>query len=231
MTDRFPAAHAWGLTVEGGWSDDPRDPGGATYAGISQRAVVGVDLDGDGRADYDLDGDGDVDRDDILKLRHRVESGDAAAVALIARTYRTRYWAAIRGDDLPWPLSLAVYDAAINSGPGPAIVLLQRAAGVEPDGALGPATLAGARVLAGVDWIGRLTRERIALYARICERRLNVALDQQQARLALHGSLPKYVPLTRDQIGAAHEHAYAFLAGWMTRVALLAKRCGEGARA
>jgi lysozyme family protein len=41
---------------------------------------------------------------------------------------------------LPWPLSQVQFDGAVNTGIGQQMKFLQRAAGVNPDGAWGPNT-------------------------------------------------------------------------------------------
>ncbi len=56
--------------------------------------------------------------------------------------YRRDYWNRIAGDALPRPLALLVFDAAVNNGSERAARWLQAAAGVVPDGSVGPATLA-----------------------------------------------------------------------------------------
>ncbi|OYV34179.1 MAG: hypothetical protein B7Z80_21940, partial [Rhodospirillales bacterium 20-64-7] len=56
--------------------------------------------------------------------------------------YRRDYWTALRGDELPLPVAMVAFDAAVNAGPRRAITWLQRAAGQPSDGVLGPATLA-----------------------------------------------------------------------------------------
>jgi len=47
---------------------------------------------------------------------------------------------------LPAPVDLAVFDAAVNVGPGRSAKWLQRAVGVDADGILGPGTLAAVAV-------------------------------------------------------------------------------------
>jgi lysozyme family protein len=56
--------------------------------------------------------------------------------------YRRDYWDRMSGDALPLPLALLVFDAAVNNGLRHAACWLQMAAGVAPDGVIGPATLA-----------------------------------------------------------------------------------------
>lgn len=55
--------------------------------------------------------------------------------------YKTDYWTASSCDGFPWPLSLYVFDAAVNHGTGPAKTMLQEVVGVPQDGIIGPRTL------------------------------------------------------------------------------------------
>jgi lysozyme family protein len=55
--------------------------------------------------------------------------------------YKQDYWDACRCDDLPAPLALLVFDAAVNCGPGRSVKWLQKVVGVTQDGTIGPATL------------------------------------------------------------------------------------------
>jgi lysozyme family protein len=52
--------------------------------------------------------------------------------------YRRDFWDAIHGEDLPKTLRFDLFDGAVNSGPAQATKWLQRALGVEDDGALAP---------------------------------------------------------------------------------------------
>lgn len=65
---------------------------------------------------------------------------EAAALAI----YRRDYWDKVRGDELPWPLDMALFDYAFNSGCGNAARTLQRLLNVKADGQVGPVTLAAA---------------------------------------------------------------------------------------
>lgn len=72
----FNKAAAIILKNEGGYVNDPNDPGGATNHGISLRFLKTIGIDGD------LDGDGDIDVDDI-KLLTPTSSGEI---------YRKYFW-------------------------------------------------------------------------------------------------------------------------------------------
>ena len=63
-------------------------------------------------------------------------------MTLVERIYRQSYWDACCCDELPEPLRLVVFDAAVNSGVGQSIKWLQATLGVEPDGRIGPLTMA-----------------------------------------------------------------------------------------
>jgi lysozyme family protein len=115
----FEAALAVVLAHEGGYVDHPSDPGGATNRGITRATLAGWR----GRP--------------VSKAEVRALGRDEAAAI-----YRARYWNAVRGDDLPAGLDLAVFDFAVNAGPGRAIRTLQQVLGVRQDGAIGPQTLA-----------------------------------------------------------------------------------------
>lgn len=116
---RFDICLKFVLGVEGGYSNDPSDRGGATKCGITQAVYD----------DY---------RTRAGRCRQPVVGIDGTEIADI---YRLQYWKAVHGDQLPRPLDLVVFDAAVNHGPRQAILFLQRAIGADDDGIFGPATL------------------------------------------------------------------------------------------
>lgn len=111
---------------EGGWSNHAADPGGLTRWGWTLKTLVAK------RIDVNLDGK--IDGRDLSDLTE-----DHAR-----RLYRRHFWDAVRGDELPGPLAMVVFNSAVNQGPGRATRFLQQAVGATVDGAIGPATLAAA---------------------------------------------------------------------------------------
>jgi lysozyme family protein len=107
------------LNEEGGFADNPGDPGGATNMGITRKTLSAW------RGEP-------VSREDVMML----EKNEAA------RIYREKFWMAIEGDDLPDGLDLAMFDDGVLSGPRTAIRDLQQALGVRVDGLMGPVTRA-----------------------------------------------------------------------------------------
>ena len=101
--DRFERAFALLAVHEGGYSNHPDDPGGATNRGVTQRTY------------------------DSYRARHGLERRDVRQITdgEVAEIYRGQYWDAIRGDDLPAGVAYCVFDAAVNSGPGRALRWLQ----------------------------------------------------------------------------------------------------------
>jgi lysozyme family protein len=85
------------------------------------------------------------------------------AVAL----YRARYWQKIQGDSLPRAVALAVFDAAVNMSPAPAIKLLQRVLRV--DGVMGPVTVAAVGRANPVALIAAFLGERCRFYRHLAE--------------------------------------------------------------
>jgi len=119
--ERFDRCLAEVLRMEGGYADDPRDPGGETKFGVTRTTLSEA-------------------------LGRPASAGEAAALSMAeaGEIYRRLYWAATRCGELPAGLDLLVFDTAVNMGPLTAARLLQEALGVTADGVIGAETLAHA---------------------------------------------------------------------------------------
>jgi lysozyme family protein len=132
---------AFAFEAEGGYSDDPADPGGATNLGITLAELVRWR----GRP---------VDKAELRALTR----DEAAAI------YRAGYWNATRCADLPPGLDLMVFDAAVNTGNGRAARMLQQVVGAAPDGSIGPLTLKAVATMAPDAIIAALAQRRVDYY-------------------------------------------------------------------
>lgn len=122
MRANFAPSLAAALVHEGGFVNDPQDPGGATNRGVTQLVYDAWRL-GEGLARRSV------------RLINDYEVG---------AIFRRQYWNACRCDDLPAGLDYCIFDFAVNSGVNRASRYLQRALGAVEDGQIGPATVARA---------------------------------------------------------------------------------------
>ena len=111
---------------EGGFVNDPDDPGGATKHGVTLGTLQGLKA--------DLDGDGRIDVADVKALTPEKA----------AEIYVRHYYHAPRIDLLPEPLRPSVFDMQVNAGAN-AIRILQRlmaafGLAIKDDGVIGPVT-------------------------------------------------------------------------------------------
>jgi len=129
------------LKSEGGYVNNPLDPGGRTNLGVTQatwESWVGRPS-------------------DEPEMRSLTPSK-------VEPLYKARYWDAVRGDDLPVGLDYLVFDFAVNAGAGRAIKTLQTAVGVTPDGGFGPITMAAVQATDPVDLIERFSQAKEDFY-------------------------------------------------------------------
>jgi hypothetical protein len=107
MPDNFGTCLAFTLKEEGGYSDDPADPGGATNMGITLATYRQW-----------------ADNPNLAPLQVR-DLSERTARAI----YRSLYWNPLRADALPAGVDLSVFDMGVNAGIWGSARLLQRALG------------------------------------------------------------------------------------------------------
>lgn len=127
------------LAHEGGYVDHPKDPGGATNLGITIGTLSAYRGQKVSKAE--------------VKALTKAEASDI---------YRAQYWLTVKGNDLPPGLDYAVFDYAVNSGPGRAVKDLQRVLGVAADGVIGAHTLDAIRKADVAATIKALCARRLA---------------------------------------------------------------------
>ena len=125
---------------EGGYVDDPRDPGGETNWGITKRTAQANGYQGSMRA---------MTRDQAFKI------------------YYSAFWLRYQCDKMPEAVAFQFFDAAVNHGFGNASRMLQRAVNVADDGIIGNMTIAAIKKMAISDVIMRLNAERLEFYCKL----------------------------------------------------------------
>lgn len=145
------------LKSEGGYANDPDDPGKETYRGISRR--------------YHPDWYGWSAIDQRKPIARGTIFPDLEMA--VRDWYYNEFWLPVRGPEIPGPLALCLFDFAVLSGAGKAIRFMQQELGVTP--ALGnfrEVTMNAVRAVPGtyVDLARRITMRRADDYGDATER-------------------------------------------------------------
>lgn len=143
MKDNFDISLKRLLAHEGGWSDHPSDPGGATMKGVTLQVF------------REFKRNPHITKEEL----RNISDEDLATI------YKKRYWDAVRADELLSGVDYTVFDCAVNSGPGRAVKILQTCVGVTADGGFGSVTMA-----AVAQFQGDVTKTLVKEY---CEKRLD----------------------------------------------------------
>lgn len=126
------------LGNEGGYVNDPRDPGGETMWGITKRVAT---------------------NNGYTRPMRELAQEQARAM------YLTLYWNAAHIDRMPDELRFHVFDAAVNSGVGQSVRWVQRTVGAVDDGVFGPQTLGALTTVPGAVAAARFTGHRLQFMA------------------------------------------------------------------
>lgn len=137
----FDSCLAFVLREEGGFVDDPLDPGGATNLGITLNELSTWRHTA-------------VTKQDVQTLTQ----DEAAAI------YRANYWNVIQGDALPSGIELMGFDAGVNLGTPRSARFLQQIVGASVDGHIGPVTIAATAAANAGNVIDQLAAARTTFY-------------------------------------------------------------------
>ncbi|KMM74174.1 N-acetylmuramidase [Xanthomonas sp. NCPPB 1128] len=143
------------LKHEGGFVNDPVDPGGATNKGITLATFR-------------------IYAKSLLQLEPTLDNLRALTDAQAVVIYKTCYWNAVHGDEIALqPLANILFDFQVNAGNN-AIKLLQRVLNAQTatlklpeEGKLGPATLAALKAADQRDLYARYKQGRRDYYQRL----------------------------------------------------------------
>lgn len=163
-SEDYRRAHKFSTAREGGYVNNPKDPGGETKYGITKRDYPHEDIKG------------------LIPAR----AEELYRIDYWGSDPGTEMWQASMCDRMPWPVNMAHFDATINIGnknrdrktgeviwTGNANKIIQRACGVPADGHVGPVTLRA--IWSGFDasprsLLDRMLAERRAYYRSLPER-------------------------------------------------------------
>ena len=126
------------LRHEGGFSDNPKDPGGPTNRGVTIATFRRY-----------------------VKADATIEDLKAITSEQVATVYYRHYWSVVNVQALPAGVDYAVFDFAVHSGPARAAKFLQHIVGVKTDGRVGPATIAAVNAMDAREIVNKLCDDRM----------------------------------------------------------------------
>lgn len=128
------------LAHEGGYVNNPADPGGETNFGIT-----------------------------VAVARHSGYTGSMRDLprARAVEIYKSQYWDKVQGDQLPPAVAFQVFDAAVNHGVSNASKWLQETVGVIADGVIGPKTVSASKFKSPCQVVFGFNRRRIQFYTKL----------------------------------------------------------------
>jgi lysozyme family protein len=148
------------LAHEGGYVNDPDDPGGETYKGIARKlnskwdGWVRVDM-----AKTQTGFPGNLEKDNELQDE-------------VSRFYQVNYWDTLRADQLENQLVAdSIFDFAVNAGVRTSASLAQLVIEATPDGIIGSATLEKLNAFDPDHFLAAFTVAKIARYISIIKKR------------------------------------------------------------
>ncbi len=156
----FASAFSATMKAEGGYVNDPKDPGGETYKGVARK--------------LNSKWDGWIVIDKAKQANNFPANLDSNAPLQekIKAFYETNYWDKVRGDDInDQHIAESIFDFAVNAGPVTSAKLAQLTVNAEPDGVIGPATLQKINADDPRAFLSLFALHKIRRYMKICEQR------------------------------------------------------------
>jgi lysozyme family protein len=154
------------IVHEGGYVNDPDDPGGETYKGVARKihpkwlgwTIIDLLKKQKGFPDnLHLPGELEI----MKQLNYEVSS-----------FYYDQFWLKIKGDSiLDQTVANSIFDFAVNAGIVPSVQLAQTVVKVTPDGAIGPKTITAINAFDTEHFLAAFAVAKIGRYIEICNKR------------------------------------------------------------
>jgi lysozyme family protein len=141
MISNWDQSFEYLLQSEGGFVNDPNDPGGMTNLGVTKAAWEMY-----------------VQRQATIDEMKTLTPDD------VEPFYKRLFWDKVWGDKQFTGVDYLLFDCAVNTGVAQCVLFLQRAVGAQPDGQLGPLTYAATITHDPKDLIEQLSQQKINFY-------------------------------------------------------------------
>lgn len=148
------------ITNEGGYVNDPDDPGGETYKGIARK----MHSKWEGWTTVDL-----------LKRQAGFPGNieqDAEIREQVGMFYLVNFWNKIKGDEINnQEIAESIFDFAVNAGASTSAALAQLVVKTKTDGVIGPQTIDAINAFNSAHFLAAFTVAKIARYVTIVKKR------------------------------------------------------------
>ena len=156
----FSKAFQLVLAHEGGYGNDPDDPGGETYKGVARK--IHSKWEGWQNVDMRKREPGfpaNLERD--LQLQESISD-----------FYRVTFWDKIKGDDIQnQEIAESIFDFGVNAGVATSATLAQLVVKAKTDGVIGPQSIATINAFDPEHFLAAFTVAKIARYVSIVKKR------------------------------------------------------------
>lgn len=156
----YEQALQWILSHEGGYVNDPDDPGGETYKGVARK----MNSKWDGWLVVDM-----------LKRQSGFPANldkDTELQEAVKSFYQINYWDRIKGDHIQnQEVATSIFDFAVNAGVSTSSSLAQLVVGTTQDGVIGNQSIAQINSFDPEHFIASFTVAKIARYISIVKKR------------------------------------------------------------
>jgi len=156
----FKTAFDLMIAHEGGYVNDPDDPGGETYKGVARKIFS------------KWEGWQTID---MLKRQAGFPANldkDTDLQEAVSDFYRVNFWDKINADNIEnQEVSSSIFDFAVNAGVGSSASLAQLVVEINPDGVIGPDSVAQINAFDADHFLAAFTVAKIARYISIVKKR------------------------------------------------------------